>query len=166
MGSTVRPLRLFEVLARNRQSALELFGRTRSTSEQPLRMFTIPPRQRLSSPNRLVLRRRNFTHVLNTCSDTQRERERERDNERERNTTTQKTRKKLWEERHTLQELFIYENVWKKAKQTSSQTHESHLFSRLEMKDILSRGPRLTDSERVLTRSRISPLVFAQTTST
>ena len=35
------------------------------------------------------------THVLNTCSDTQRERERERDNERERNTTTQKTRKKL-----------------------------------------------------------------------
>ena len=45
-----RPLGLFEVLARNRQSAVGLLGRTSSAREQPNRMCTIPPRQRLSSP--------------------------------------------------------------------------------------------------------------------
>ena len=51
-----RPLRLFEVLARNRQSALGRGRRTRSAREQPNRMFTIPPRQQLSSPTRLAIR--------------------------------------------------------------------------------------------------------------
>ena len=55
--SRERPLRLFEVLARNSQSAVELFGRARRSREQPPRMCTIPPRQRLSSPRRLVVRR-------------------------------------------------------------------------------------------------------------
>ena len=69
--SRVRPLGLFEVLTRNRQSALELSGRTRRALEQPLRMFTIPPRQQLSLTTRLVLRRRNFTHlVINTHTHT------------------------------------------------------------------------------------------------
>ena len=67
MGGRERPLRLFEALARNRQSALGLSCRTSSTPEQPLRMFTILPRQQLSLTTRLVLRRRNFTHlVINT----------------------------------------------------------------------------------------------------
>ena len=52
-----RPLGLFEVLTRNRLSAVELFGRTRSAQEQTLRMCTIPPRQQLSSPTRLAIRR-------------------------------------------------------------------------------------------------------------
>jgi hypothetical protein len=52
-----RPLGLFEVLTRNRQSAVELFGRTRSAQEQTLRMCTIPPRQQLSSPTRLAIQR-------------------------------------------------------------------------------------------------------------
>ena len=67
VGGQERPLGLFEVLARNRQSALGLSCRTSSTPEQPLRMFTILPRQQLSLTTRLVLRRRNFTHlVINT----------------------------------------------------------------------------------------------------
>ena len=67
VGGPERSLRLFEVLARNRQSALGLSCRTSSTPEQPLRMFTILPRQQLSLTTRLVLRRRNFTHlVINT----------------------------------------------------------------------------------------------------
>ena len=71
VGGQVRPLGLFEVLTRNRQSALELSGRTRRALEQPLRMFTIPPRQQLSLTTRLVLRRRNFTHlVINTHTHT------------------------------------------------------------------------------------------------
>jgi hypothetical protein len=48
---------MFEVLARNRQSDVELFGRTKSAREQPHRVFTIPPRQQLSSPTRLAIRR-------------------------------------------------------------------------------------------------------------
>ena len=40
-----KQMQLFEVLARNRQSALELFGRILGTKEQPTRVFTIPPRQ-------------------------------------------------------------------------------------------------------------------------
>ena len=79
--SRVRPLRLFEVLTRNRQSALGLSGRTRRALEQPLRMFTIPPRQQLSLTTRLVLRRRNFTHlVINTHTHTH-ERETHREKE-------------------------------------------------------------------------------------
>ena len=62
-----RSLRLFEVLARNRQSAVGQICGTRRAQEQPLRMCTIPPRQQLSLTTRLVLRRRNFTHlVINT----------------------------------------------------------------------------------------------------
>ena len=39
-----RPVGLFEVLTRNRQSAVGLSRRTRSTPEQTPRVFTIPPR--------------------------------------------------------------------------------------------------------------------------
>ena len=71
VGGQEQPLGLFEVLARNRQSALGLSCRTSSTPEQPLRMFTILPRQQLSLTTRLVLRRRNFTHlVINTHTHT------------------------------------------------------------------------------------------------
>ena len=63
VGGQQRPLRLFEVLARNRQSALELFGRSRSAREQPTRMFTIPPRQQLSITIWLAMRRRSTTHA-------------------------------------------------------------------------------------------------------
>ena len=71
VGGQERPLGLFEVLARNRQSALGLSCRTSSTPEQPLRMFTILPRQQLSLTTRLVLRRRDFTHlVINTHTHT------------------------------------------------------------------------------------------------
>ncbi|CAL6421210.1 unnamed protein product [Bathycoccus prasinos] len=67
MGSRVRPLRLFEVLARNRQSALERGRPRRSAREQPPRMCTISPRQQLSSPTRLAIRRRNvIRRVLRT----------------------------------------------------------------------------------------------------
>ena len=82
VGGQEQPLGLFEVLARNRQSALGLSCRTSSTPEQPLRMFTILPRQQLSLTTRLVLRRRNFTHlIINTHTHT-----RKRDTQRERNT--------------------------------------------------------------------------------
>ena len=71
VGGQEQPIGLFEVLARNRQSALGLSCRTSSTPEQPLRMFTILPRQQLSLTTRLVLRRRNFTHlVINTHTHT------------------------------------------------------------------------------------------------
>ncbi len=79
VGGQQRPLRLFEVLARNRQSALELSRRTRSALQQTLRLFTIPPRQQLSSPTRLAIRRWNVTHVINTDTRIHKERERERD---------------------------------------------------------------------------------------
>ena len=59
-----RPLGLFEVLARNRQSAVELLGRTRQrTTNKPTRMFTIPPRQQLSSPTWLAIRTRNVIRL-------------------------------------------------------------------------------------------------------
>ena len=66
MGSQERPIRLFEVLTRNRQSALELWGRTRSTPEQPPRMCTIPPRQQLSITTWLAIRTRQVTQFINT----------------------------------------------------------------------------------------------------
>ena len=61
--SHIRPLGLFEVLTRNRQSAVELLGGTLRAREQTPRVFTIPPRQRLSSPRRLVSRRWNVIHI-------------------------------------------------------------------------------------------------------
>ena len=99
--SKERPLGLFEVLARNRQSAVGLASRTRSAQEQPTRVFTIPPRQRLSSPNRLVSRRRNFTHLINTH--TQRERRKELKKERE--TQNQACKK---ETRNTASYFFLF----------------------------------------------------------
>ena len=56
-----RPLGLFEVLARNRQSAVGRLERIRRTQEQPPRMCTIPPRQQLSSPVQLAIRTRRVT---------------------------------------------------------------------------------------------------------
>ena len=58
--------------------------------EQPPRVFTIPPRQRLPF---LAIRRRSVTHVphvVNTCTDTQREKERERDTKNTQNTEERK----------------------------------------------------------------------------
>ena len=48
VGGRKRSLRLFEVLARNRQSALGRLRLSRCAQEQTPRMCTIPPRQRLS----------------------------------------------------------------------------------------------------------------------
>jgi len=59
-----RPLRLFEVLARNRQSALGLSRRTRSALQQPPRVRTIPPRQRLPVTKRLAIRTRRVIRVV------------------------------------------------------------------------------------------------------
>ena len=59
-----RPLGLFEVLARNRQSAVELSRRTSRAREKPPRMCTIPPRQRLSITIWLAIRRRNIIRRL------------------------------------------------------------------------------------------------------
>ena len=56
-----RSLRLFEVLTRNRQMALGLSGRSRSAREQPHRLCTIPPRQRLSITIWLAIRKRRVT---------------------------------------------------------------------------------------------------------
>ena len=152
-GRPVRPLRLFEVLARNRQSALELFGRTRSAREQPLRMFTIPPRQRLSSPNRLAIRRRNVTHVLNTCSDTQRERERERDNEKREKYYYPKNKKEVVRrETHPPIIIHLRKRLKKSKTDLLSNARESLVFSTRDERYSLS-WSRLTDSERVLTRS-------------
>ena len=79
-----------QILARNRQSALGLSGRTKSAREQPPRMCTIPPRQRLFSPAWLAIRRwrvararmrnriRIITHVLkplHPCNTKERKRE-------------------------------------------------------------------------------------------
>ena len=59
-----RPLRLFEVLARNRQSAVGLSGRTLRAREQPPRVFTIPPRQQLSFTTRLAIRTWRAAHIV------------------------------------------------------------------------------------------------------
>ena len=63
VGSQERPLRLFEVLARNRQSAVELWAVRKAHKIQPNRMFTIPPRQQLSISHRgwSIRRRRRYT---------------------------------------------------------------------------------------------------------
>ena len=62
--SQVRPLGLFEVLTRNRQSALGLSGRSTSALVQTHRMFTIPPRQQLPITRRLVVRARRVTRAI------------------------------------------------------------------------------------------------------
>ena len=62
--SRERPLRLFAVLTRNRQSALGLCGRTSRSQEQTHRMCTIPPRQRLPITRRLAIRTWRATHDL------------------------------------------------------------------------------------------------------
>jgi len=59
-----RPLGLFEVLARNRQSALGLSRRTLRAREQPPRVFTIPPRQRLPFTTRLAIRTWRAAHIV------------------------------------------------------------------------------------------------------
>ena len=64
VGGRERPLGLFEVLTRNRQSAVELLGRTLRAREQPPRMRTIPPRQQLPITRRLAIRRWRIAHVL------------------------------------------------------------------------------------------------------
>ena len=69
---------------------LEPYERAR---EQPTRVFTIPPRQQLSITIVLAIRRRSVTHVphvVNTCTDTQREKERERDTKNTQNTEERK----------------------------------------------------------------------------
>ena len=58
-----RSLRLFEVLARNRQSALGRGRHTLRAREQPPRLCTIPPRQQLSSPIWLAIRRWRVTRT-------------------------------------------------------------------------------------------------------
>ena len=83
--SRERPLRLFEVLARNRQSAVGLLGGTKSAREQPPRVSTIPPRQQLSITIWLAIRKRRVTRrdriririKLNVITERERGRERE-----------------------------------------------------------------------------------------
>ena len=87
----VRPLGLFEVLARNRQSAVELLGGTKSAREQPPRVSTIPPRQQLSITIWLAIRKRRVTRrgriririKLNVITERERGREREREKKRD-----------------------------------------------------------------------------------
>ena len=54
-----------------RETAVGLSGRTLRAREQPNRMCTIPPRQTLSSPNRLAIRRWRVTQLVNTGTHTQ-----------------------------------------------------------------------------------------------
>ena len=63
VGSQQRPIGLFEVLARNRQSAVGQGRRTNSALQQTPRVFTIPPRQQLSITIWLAIRRRSTTHA-------------------------------------------------------------------------------------------------------
>ena len=62
--SQVRPLGLFEVLTRNRQSALGLSGRSICAREQTSRLCTIPPRQQLSSPILVAIRTWSTTRAI------------------------------------------------------------------------------------------------------
>ena len=61
MGDRKWSLELFEVLARGCRSALGLSSRRKSPLPQSIRMFAIPPRQRLPSPSRLEIRGRRVT---------------------------------------------------------------------------------------------------------
>ena len=78
-GSQVRPLRLFEVLARNRQSAVGRLERILRTQEQPPRMCTIPPRQQLSSPIAIGDTRTELYTPHNKYTHKERERERKKE---------------------------------------------------------------------------------------
>ena len=60
--SHARPLGLFEVLARNRQSAVGRGRRIFCAQEQPHRLCTIPPRQQLSITIWLAIRRWRVTY--------------------------------------------------------------------------------------------------------
>ena len=91
--SQVRPVRLFVVLARNRQSAVGLLGGTKSAREQPPRVSTIPPRQQLSITIWLAIRRCRVTYrgirmgiriKLNVITEREREREKEKEIQNER----------------------------------------------------------------------------------
>ena len=62
--SPERSIRLFEVLTRNRQSALGLSGRSICAREQTSRLCTIPPRQELSSPTWLAIRTWSTTRAI------------------------------------------------------------------------------------------------------
>ena len=64
-------------LHENRQSALELWSRTRSAREKPHRVFTIPPRQRLSSPTVGDTKMERYARRKRVLGYTKRERERE-----------------------------------------------------------------------------------------
>ena len=59
-----RSLGLFEVLTRNRQSALGRRSGTLRAQEQPNRLRTIPPRQRLPVTKRLAIRTRRVIRVV------------------------------------------------------------------------------------------------------
>ena len=62
--SRERPLGLFEVLARNRQSAFARERRLLGTQEQTSRLCTIPPRQQLSSPILVAIRTWSTTRAI------------------------------------------------------------------------------------------------------
>ena len=59
-----RSLGLFEVLTRNRQSALGRRSGTLRAQEKPNRLRTIPPRQRLPVTKRLAIRTRRVIRVV------------------------------------------------------------------------------------------------------
>ena len=147
-----RPLRLFEVLARNRQSALGPYGGIFCARIQPTRVFTIPPRQQLSITIVLAIRRRSVTQVVGY---TKRKREitRERYNKREREILLPKKQERSCEKRDTPPLNFHLRKRLKKSKtDLLSNARESLVFSTRDERYSLS-WSRLTDSERVLTRS-------------
>tara|TARA_B110000483_G_scaffold223959_1_gene282308 strand:- start:332 stop:784 length:453 start_codon:yes stop_codon:yes gene_type:complete len=97
--------------------------------------------------------------------DTKREREREITREREREILPKKQERSC-EKRDTPPKIIHLRKRLKKSKTNFlSNARESLVFSTRDERYSLS-WSRLTDSRRVLTRSLISPLVFAQTTST
>ena len=65
-------------------------------------------------PTGWSLRRRNFTHVLNTCSDTQREREREREITREREILLPKKQERSCEKRDTPSKNYSFTKTFEK----------------------------------------------------
>ena len=108
----------------------------------------------MSSTRWLAIRRWNVTHVLNTCSDTQRERERERENEREREIILPKKQQeevvRRERERHTPPKIIHLRKRLKKSKTDClSNARESLVFSTRDERYSLS-WSRLTDSGRVL----------------
>ena len=93
------------------------------------------------------------THVLNTCSDTQRERERERDNrEREKYYYPKNKKEVVRRETHPPRIIHLRKRLKKSKTDLLSNARESLVFSTRDERYSLS-WSRLTDSERVLTRS-------------